>query len=176
MVRPFFLSPHYPLQLHPSRNSLFAPHCNPSDPSCLDTLTTAYHTLFSAILQTWSPRHTLSPTAFLDFVQSVLTSLPSSSSSPPMKFGETLVDMIWAIDAELDELLADAKAALAACDGQTSAANGNVSALLSKARKAKQDAERDKDTIQLIVKKLLVQDLDSYQWSSTYAILNRNLE
>ena len=93
-----------------------------------------------------------------------------------MKFGETLVDMIWAIDAELDELLADAKAALAACDGQTSAANGNVSALLSKARKAKQDAERDKDTIQLIVKKLLVRDLDSYQWSSTYAILNRNLE
>jgi len=64
--------------------------------------------------------------------------------------------MIWAIDAELDELLADAKAALAACDEQLSAANGNVLAFLSKARKAKHDAERDKDTIQLIVKKLLV--------------------
>ena len=80
-----------------------------------------------------------------------------------MRFGETLVDMIWAIDAELDELLADAKAALAACDEQSSAANGNVSAILSKARKAKHDTERDKDTIQLVVKKLLVGDLDSFQ-------------
>ncbi|RDB20480.1 THO complex subunit 2 [Hypsizygus marmoreus] len=143
------------------RNSLFAPHCNPTNPSCLDTLTTAYHTLLCSVLQTWSPKHTLSPVAFVEFVQSVLASLPSSSSSSAITsanaviFGETLVDMIWSVDAELDEVLADTKVALTTCDNQEAAASSGVAALLSKTKKAKQNAENDKETIQVIVKKFL---------------------
>ncbi|GLB33487.1 putative THO complex subunit 2 N-terminus [Lyophyllum shimeji] len=141
------------------RTSLFAPHCNPSDPSCMDTLTTVYHTLLCSALQTWSPKHTLSPSAFVEFVQSVLDSLPSSSSESPTAssnaaiFGETLVDMIWSVDAELDEVLSDARAALATYGKQE--VNGTVSSLVLKAKKAEQNAEKDKETVQVIVKRLL---------------------
>ncbi|KAF5387899.1 hypothetical protein D9615_000104 [Tricholomella constricta] len=139
------------------RNSLFAPHCNPSDPSCVDTLTTAYHTLLCSVLQTWAPKHPLSPVEFIEFVQSVLDSLPSSSSASTTAssnvavFGENLVDMLWSVDAELDEVLSDAKLALATCGKQ----EGNVSFLMSKAKKAEQNAEKDKETVQVIVKKFL---------------------
>lgn len=141
-----------------SRNTLIAPHCNPSDPSCVDVLTTAYHTLLCSVLHTWSPKHTLSANAFVEFVQSVLNDLPSTSStisSNVTVFGEHLVDMMWSVDAELDEVLADSKIALAT-GGDQGVPNTTVSALLSKAKKAKQNAELDKETIQVIVKKFLV--------------------
>jgi THO complex subunit 2 len=102
-----------------SRNILISPHCNPSDPNCADVLTTAYHTLLCSTLSTWSPEHPLTADAFLAFVQSVLDGLPSSSStsssdsSNTALFGEIVVDMVWSIDAELDEILADAKVAIA---------------------------------------------------------------
>jgi THO complex subunit 2 len=101
-----------------SRNILISPHCNPSDPNCADVLTTAYHTLLCSTLRTWSPHDTLTADAFLAFLQSVLDGLPSSStlstnSSNVAPFGEIVVDMVWSIDAELDEILADTKVALA---------------------------------------------------------------
>lgn len=101
-----------------SRNILIPPHCNPFDPNCADVLTTAYHTLLCSTLSTWSFENTLTADAFLVFVQSVLDDLPSSSSTSTMKssnavlFGEIVVDMIWSIDAELEEIQADAKGAI----------------------------------------------------------------
>lgn len=64
--------------------------------------------------------------------------------------------MIWSIDAELDEVLADAKAAMTSCNDEDAAVNSKISAVLPKVRKAKQDAEHDKETIQVIVKKFIV--------------------
>ena len=99
-----------------SRNILISPHCNPSDSNCADVLTTAYHTLLCCALSTWSPKDTLTADTFLAFVQSVLDGLPSSSSASASNscnaalFGEIVVDMVWSIDAELDEILADTKA------------------------------------------------------------------
>lgn len=102
-----------------SRNILISPHCNTSNPDCVDVLTTAYHTLLSSALRTWSSKDALSADGFVAFVRSVLDALPSSSSTPgpdssnTSLFGEILVDMVWSIDAELDEVLADAKVAIA---------------------------------------------------------------
>ncbi|KAJ7283481.1 transcription factor/nuclear export subunit protein 2-domain-containing protein [Mycena rebaudengoi] len=140
------------------RTFVTSSHCNPSDPKSLDLLTTSYHTLILSILSTWSPKHTISATAFISFIQSVLNGLPSSSSKPPIPspmvalFGEHLVDMIWAIDAELDEILVDAKTTITNC-GDSPAANS--AAALSKARKAKQNAENDKEIITNVVKQLV---------------------
>lgn len=51
------------------------------------------------------------------FVQSVLDGLPSSSSTSTASsnaaiFGEIVVDMIWSIDVELEEIISDAKGIL----------------------------------------------------------------
>ncbi|KAF7353062.1 THO complex subunit 2 [Mycena venus] len=130
-------------------------HCNLSDPDCLDKLTTTYHTLLLSMLSTWPSKHTISPGGFVSFVKTVLSGLPSSSSRPPQVvsiFGEHLVDMIWAVDAELDEYLADAKSTITNCGENTV---GNVASALSKAKKDKQNAENDKDIITSIVKQLV---------------------
>lgn len=143
-----------------SRNILISPHCNPLDPNCVDVLTTVYHTLLSSVLDTWSPKHKLSTAAFVQFVQSVLNDLPSTSSTSSTAssnasiFGEHLVDMIWSVDAELDEILVDATAALSTSEEAT--ASNSVASLLAKTRVAKQNVEQDKDAIRAIVKKLLV--------------------
>ncbi|KAJ7755620.1 transcription factor/nuclear export subunit protein 2-domain-containing protein [Mycena maculata] len=133
-------------------------HCNPSDPNSLDLLTTTYHTLLLSILSTWSPKHTISSPGFISFIKTVLNGLPSSSSKPLIpstvvsNFGEHLVDMIWAVDAELDEILGDAKSTIGNC-GDASA--GNLAAPLARAKRAKQNAENDKEIIITIVKQLV---------------------
>jgi THO complex subunit 2 len=75
-------------------------------------------------------------------------------------FGEHLVDMMWSVDAELDEILSDATNALSGNDKGT-LSNSNATPLLAEARNAKQNVERDKDTIRLVVKKLLVRGVVS---------------
>jgi THO complex subunit 2 len=128
----------------------------------LDVLTTAYHTLIYATLVTWSPPNPLSPTAFADFVQSVLINLPSSSNTTAKSpthttiFGEHLVDMVWSVDTELDELLNEARAVSAVSADQSKLSAKDLAFIVSKAKKAQQNAESDKQRIQVIVKKLLV--------------------
>ena len=145
-----------------SRNIVIAPHCNPTNSSCLDVLTTAYHTLIYATLVTWSPPQPLSPAGFADFVQSVLINLPSSSNTSAKSpthatiFGDHLVDMIWSVDTELDELLTEARAASAVSADQSKLSTKDLATIISKAKKAQQNAENDKQRIQAIVKKLLV--------------------
>ncbi|KAJ3574543.1 hypothetical protein NP233_g1708 [Leucocoprinus birnbaumii] len=131
------------------RNILAQPFCDSTD---LDTLTTAYHTLLTSVLSTWSPKPALSQTQFVDFVKTVVDSLPSSSSqqstSRVATFGDSLVDMIWSIDAALEEVLTDAKAAIGSGNSVSSDAS-------EKAKLTKQVAEKDKESLQIIVKRLL---------------------
>ncbi|KAF9569407.1 hypothetical protein CPC08DRAFT_182366 [Agrocybe pediades] len=142
------------------RSILTSPHCNPTDPECMDVLTTAYHTLLCATLLTWSPPHPLTPAAFADFVLSILNKLPSTSNDsdklPSHKsiFGDYLVDMIWTVDNELDELLNEARTSVAAL-GDAKVTSKDMATLLNKARKAQQNAEIDKQRIPAIVLKLL---------------------
>ena len=75
-----------------------------------------------------------------------------------MIFGDILVDAIWSIDAELDEVLLDAKVHEGSRPGIQSQlfAKGPSYEYKSLAILAKQNAEKDKETLVLVVKKLLV--------------------
>ncbi|PFH52601.1 hypothetical protein AMATHDRAFT_74079 [Amanita thiersii Skay4041] len=142
------------------RNILISPHCNPTNPDCVDVLTTAYHTILCSALFTWSSKPSLTPSVFVNFVRSVLNNLPSSSNSSPSSsphaavFGEHLVDMIWSLDAELDEIISDAKAAIASSGVEQDKSKSAADAF-AKTQKVKSNAESDKDTLQSIVRKLL---------------------
>ncbi len=104
-----------------SRNIVTSPHCNITEPECVDVLAIVYETLLHAMLSTWAsaPLGALLPVAsFVSFVRSVLDSLPSTSTpTPPSSqnsphrtlFGELLWTLVWSIDSDLDELLADAR-------------------------------------------------------------------
>ncbi|KAJ2920447.1 hypothetical protein H1R20_g16647, partial [Candolleomyces eurysporus] len=104
----------------------------------------------------WNQNHSLSVQAFVAFVRRVLNDIPSTSSSPSTAFGEHLVDIIWTVDAQLDEILVDARTSLSAISDpdQSSASPATVSQL-SAIKKAKQAAEGDKEKLQVLVKKLL---------------------
>ncbi|KAJ7067990.1 transcription factor/nuclear export subunit protein 2-domain-containing protein [Mycena amicta] len=126
-----------------------------SDPTALDLLFTAYHTLVLSMLSTWSPKHSLSPPAFVSFVKAVVDGLPSSSSnSSPMVavFGEQLVDTIWSVDSELEEIVLDARNAIANAGDSPS---GQLAMALARAKKAKQNAENDKEILVRVVKQLV---------------------
>lgn len=116
-----------------------------------DDLYTAYNTLLTATLSTWSNHKHLTPASFVAFVQSVLSGLPSTSSSTPEPSSLTwlrgsLVDMLWSIDIELDELVAEAKA--------SEATVGN---------EHQKDGEKDKQVVADLVRKLLVcEPLESF--------------
>lgn len=152
---------------HTSRNILIQPLCSLSDSNSLEFLTTAHHTLLTSTLTTWSPKYTLTPVAFVAFVQSVLDALPSSSSpsstssSNAAIFGEHLIDMIWAVDAALDEIVAEAKLTIAQGGEQGALTTSDLSAIFSKAKKTKQSAENDKETVTVIVRKLVVRSRSS---------------
>lgn len=138
-----------------SRNFLLPAHLNPTDPTSIDTLTTAYHTLLFSALKAWVPSSLLTPQSFVDFVHSILVSLPSSSvQSRPIQsdtfFGELLVDVVWSLDAQLDELVTDAKVTIANVE-QTPATSD-----LHKPAGIKQAAEQDKQLLVDVVKRLLV--------------------
>ena len=101
--------------------------------------------------------------AFTEFVRRTLDSLPSSSSGtlitsePATLFGEHLIDIIWTVDTELDEILLDARTHLASITEQDqSALPPSTASQLAKVKKAKQNSEGDKEKLQQIVRKLLV--------------------
>lgn len=145
--------------LYCSLQSLRNAHIHHMEPECLNTLTTGYHTLLSSVLSIWSPQHSLSVHTFVDFVRRVLNDIPSSSSGPSTAFGEHLVDIIWTVDAQLDEILVDARTSLSAIsDSDQSSSSSAIVSQLSAIKKAKQAAEGDKEKMQVLVKKLLVRD------------------
>jgi THO complex subunit 2 len=57
--------------------------------------------------------------------------------------------MIWSVDAALDEVLTDAKATLSSGDSATTE-------VVEEAQEIKKNAEKDKEVLQAIVKRLLV--------------------
>ena len=148
---PFLLSRKYLTQLHST----------PTDSNAADALVTTYHTLLSATLSLWPSEHPLSPPAFTAFVKSMLLSLPSSSqvaSSPAATaFGELLIDTMWSIDSQLDDVIADSKVSIASQsekEKENEHANGQseeAGVLLSR-----DAAMKDKGTLLELVKLLLV--------------------
>ncbi|EKM59356.1 uncharacterized protein PHACADRAFT_191704 [Phanerochaete carnosa HHB-10118-sp] len=143
------------------RDLLTAPHSNPSDPAASDVLSTAYHTLITATLKTWSPSKALTPQALISFLQSLLESLPSPSSTKSphaIAFGDILVDILWAIDVELDDIHQDTKMALANAEQGNApvvAEGVDVTAVLARVAQAKQNAESDKEILAGAVKLLV---------------------
>lgn len=133
---------------HPSSRQLFLKlHSTSPNGQGSDDLYTAYNTLLTATLSSWSTHKNLTPAIFVAFVQSVLSSLPSTSSSitEPSSLtwlGGSLVDMIWSIDVELDELVVEAKF--------SEATSGN---------EHQKNGERDKQVVAELVKRLLVREV-----------------
>ncbi len=148
---PFFLSRKYLTQLHST----------PTDSNAADALVTTYHTLLSATLSLWPSEHPLSPPAFTAFVKSMLLSLPSSSqvaSSPAATaFGELLIDTMWSIDSQLDDVIADSKATITTQsekEKENEQANGQSEE--SGVPLSREAAMKDKGTLLELVKHLLV--------------------
>lgn len=155
-----------------SRDLLATSHSNPSDPTANEVLSTVYHTLITATLQTWSPPKNLGPQALVDFIQAVLESLPSPSSSKSPNaaaFGELVVDLIWTIDAELDDIQQDSKMSLANAEqGKTTVAEGvDIAVVLARIAQTKQKAEADKEALAGLLKVLVVRR--SYTFLVFYA-------
>ncbi|KAF6762809.1 transcription factor/nuclear export subunit protein 2-domain-containing protein [Ephemerocybe angulata] len=144
------------------RNFLFAPHCAPLDPANLHILTTAYHTLLSALLTSLSPGQSLPVQAFPDFVRSVLNTLPSSSSNSSSSpdaatiFGDHLVDIIWTVDALLEVPVESYNALYKQANPKSPAVpTAEALAHLATATKSYQTAVADKERLATVIKKLL---------------------
>ena len=115
--------------------------------------------MLSSTLLSWNTKTSLSADALIVFVRSVLDHLPSSSAGTDKNpnvaaFGETLVDIVWSIDAELEDILGDAKGAASAAEQ-----GALTAATVAQAVKAKENAETDKATLVVIVRRLLVRIL-----------------
>ena len=112
-----------------------------------DDIYTAYNTLLTATLSSWSKNKHLTPATFVAFLQSVLSNLPSTSSSivEPSSLtwlGGSLVDIIWSIDIQLDELVLEAKS--------TEASSGS---------EHQRNGEKDKQAVAELVRRLLVREI-----------------
>ena len=70
-------------------------------------------------------------------------------------FGELLVDNIWAIDSELDEIIADAKAVISGQGAEDEKGQGEAKDT-PKAAEAQKVGEGDKATLSQLLKLLLV--------------------
>ena len=147
-----------------SHTIVASPHCHIADPDCADVLLTAYQTLLHATLITWTIREVFPLDNFVAFVQRVLENLPSSSTNISQKsqnvalFCEMLVDIIWAVDVELDEIITGSRSVLSAPPRE----NEDHAETLAKAEKAKQKAESDKETLAAMTRKLLVRGSQDY--------------
>lgn len=144
-----------------SVNVLAGPHSNPADPDSIDTLTTVYHALLVSVLTSWPVQPALTVDALVQFVQSMFERLPSSSSTatnPPnaVPFSEVLVDVIWSVDTELEDFISDAKSALAEEQKGADASKTFDRDAVARGLRTKQSAEEDKETLAVIVRRLLV--------------------
>ena len=115
--------------------------------------------MLSSTLLSWNTKKSLSADALIAFVRSVLDHLPSSSAGTDKNpnvaaFGETLVDIVWSLDAELEDILGHAKGAASAAEQ-----GALTAATVAQAVKAKENAETDKATLVVIVRRLLVRIL-----------------
>ncbi|KAH9943361.1 transcription factor/nuclear export subunit protein 2-domain-containing protein [Epithele typhae] len=138
------------------RNLLSASHSNPYDPDCNAVLTTVYQALLSSTLTSFSAKKTISVDSVISFIRSVLEHLPSSSTGKDKNpsiaaIGDVLVDIIWSIDGELEEILLDAKNMATAADQDTLSPTTVAQAVTSK-----ENAESDKATLVSLLRRFLV--------------------
>lgn len=126
-------------------------------------LATAYQTLLHYALKTWngSSESRLEAAELVAFIQSVLALLPSTSSASAERsrnlvlFGELFIDVVWAIDSELDEVILDAKSAIAHKNSEEG--KDKVTAeVAEKAEELQKAADGDKGTLAELMKMLLV--------------------
>ncbi|KAH9077515.1 transcription factor/nuclear export subunit protein 2-domain-containing protein [Lactarius deliciosus] len=99
------------------RKYLVQLHSTPADSNAVDALVATYHTLLSSTLSLWPPKHPLTPAVFAAFVKGMLLGLPSSHDAPSPAanaLGELLIDAMWSIDSQLDDILTDPKATVSA--------------------------------------------------------------
>ena len=143
-----------------SRKYLVQLHSTPADPNAVVTLVTTYHTLLSSTLTLWPPKHPLAPATFAAFVKGMLLGLPSSHDAPSPAanaLGELLVDAVWSIDLQLDEAIADFKAATSAqSEKENEKEQVDGRAEESGAVLNRDTATKDKATLLEVVKLLLV--------------------
>ena len=150
-----------------SRAVLSSPLCPLSDPSaleCVDVVSTVCQTLpgLHAMLASWPVEYKITVPSLVSFTQAVLNDLPSSSSALKsknlIKFGELLVDVVWAVDSELEEILADVKtlATTTASDTVGEARSLPSKEELEASAKVKTVAESDKEALASFITKLLV--------------------
>ncbi|KAG8883184.1 THO complex subunit 2 [Tulasnella sp. 332] len=86
-----------------------------SDQASQDVLTDSFYVLLSSAMPSLSPSATLPSTTLASFTQSLIQAAPSTSSSEAALYentsvslvGDVLVDVIWTIDVELDDLAQD---------------------------------------------------------------------
>ncbi|KAI0091900.1 transcription factor/nuclear export subunit protein 2-domain-containing protein [Irpex rosettiformis] len=142
------------------RSLLATPHSNPADQASNDLLSTVYHTLITSTLLSWQPENTFSFNVLADFIQSVLGNLPSPSttkSSSAIAFSELLIDLLWAVDVELDDIHADSNATLGNADKVNAVAGEGIDqvAAVTRVARVKQNAEADKQTLARLIQKLV---------------------
>ncbi|KAL1743555.1 transcription factor/nuclear export subunit protein 2-domain-containing protein [Schizophyllum fasciatum] len=131
------------------RALLIAAHTAPAGMKAADTLLTAYNTLLYGMFATWARGRVLAIDEFVALVQAVVSGLPSSSAQPVSStIGDQLVDMIWSVDAELQETLADATKAASEKSGEA-------------ASRALKNVEKDRETMVSLIKKLLEREIVS---------------
>ena len=156
-------------------------------------LACSYEVLIHALLKTWSPSGPkLAAPELVAFIQNSLDNLPSTSSEPEgqststILLGDLLVDLIWAVDAQLSEFIPDAKLPASAAKniakpGQS--VKGNAEASDNKpeptqeqlrAERLKANAESDRVTLADFTKRLLVRLV--HETSSVSPLLKQFIE
>ncbi|PCH34941.1 hypothetical protein WOLCODRAFT_159437 [Wolfiporia cocos MD-104 SS10] len=93
------------------------------------------------------------------------SSVPAAKSSSNRTFGEILVDIVWTIDAELEDILADAKS-FAGADSANPDVDSADRDAVTKVLRAKEKTESEKETLVKLVKRLLGdlrQEVDPYK-------------
>jgi len=160
LVSEYFSDPFITLNYGGSRAIVTAPHCNPADTGCADVLSIAYQTLIYSTLVSRSPSFSLNPSSLVQFVETVLKELPSSASTVKsynvILFGELLVDLIWAIDSELEEVLIDIKSVVPSGNASTNANDPSKQEVIAKASKTRELIEKDRLTLSEILRGLVV--------------------
>ncbi len=119
-----------------------------------------YHALLTSTLSLWPPKHPLTPAAFAAFVKGMLLALPSSHDAPSPAsnaLGELLIDTVWSIDSQLDDIIADSKAAISAQSEKESEKEHADSRVEESGAVLSRDvATKDKVSLLEVVKLLLV--------------------
>lgn len=134
----------------------------------------AFHTLIAhSISSLCQTQFTLKPSAIAAFLHKLVQALPSSSTgnapepATASAIDETIVDVLWAIDAHIDDNIQDAvaveRAANAPKQQPQDGTADDTSDRLARAKAKRAKAEADRATVAEVLKLLLVRSLPPAQ-------------